>query len=404
MFLKPVYLKAAVSACTLLLLAGCGALPSSGPSVSEVRSGAYDDDASNYLLVDIDLRALDQLAVLRPTGMFDSFGDSGPVGGAAPDLRIGVGDAVAVSIWEVGGAGLFAGPAASLRGTAADIGAGDVGSSTATIPSQIVSADGDITMPFAGRVHVAGMTPAQAEAAIRGRLEGKAMEPQVLVSVLSSISGSVSVMGEVTGGARIPLSVRGDRLLDVIAAAGGIKTAVHETTIQLTRDNRTASAPLQVLLDDPRENVYARPGDVITVSRETRTFTVLGAAGQNAELPFSSAVMTLAQAMGRSGGLIDSRSDAEGVFVFRFEQPQIARGLDPRSPLAERGQPVPVVYRLDLRDPRGYFFAQRFALRSGDVLYISNAPLNELQKVFSLFGTLTSPVLTGAGAYNAVKN
>ena len=102
MFLKPL-----ASACALLLLAGCGALPSSGPSVSEVRSAAYDDDASNYLLVDIDLRALDQLATLRPTGMYDSFGDQGPAGGAAPDVRIGVGDAVAVSIWEVGGAGLY---------------------------------------------------------------------------------------------------------------------------------------------------------------------------------------------------------------------------------------------------------------------------------------------------------
>lgn len=396
--------KPVLAASALLLLAGCGALPSSGPSVSEVRSGADDSDASNYLLVDIDLRALDQLAVLKPTGMYDSFGDGGPATGGAPDLRIGVGDAVAVSIWEVGGAGLFSGPAGSLRGTAADIGAVDVGSSTATVPSQIVSADGDITVPFAGRVHVAGLTPAAAENAIRARLEGKAMEPQVLVTVLSSISGSVSVMGEVTGGARIPLSVRGDRLLDVIASAGGIKTAVHETTIQLTRDNRTASAPLQALLDDPRENVYARPGDVITVSRETRTFTILGAAGQNAELPFTSAVMTLAQAMGRSGGLLDGRSDAEGVFVFRFEQPQIARGLDPRSPLAERGQLVPVVYRLDLKDPRGYFYAQRFVLRSGDVIYVSNAPFTELQKVFSLFGTLTSPILTGTGVYNAVKD
>ncbi len=396
-------LKPVASVCALLLLAGCGALPSSGPSVSDVRSGAYDDDASNYLLVDVDLRSIDQLAALRPTGMYDSFGDGGAYS-AAPDLTIGVGDAVAVSIWEVGGAGLFGGGASALRGTAADIGAADVGASSATVPSQIVSADGAITVPFAGRVQVAGKTPAQAEAAIRGRLEGKAMEPQVLVTVLSSVSGSVSVMGEVTGGARIPLSVRGDRLLDVIASAGGIRTAVHETTIQLTRDNRTASAPLQALLDDPRENVFARPGDVITVSRETRTFTVLGAAGQNAELPFTSAVMTLAQAMGRSGGLIDSRSDAEGIFIFRFEQPQIARGLDPRSPLVERGQPVPVVYRLDLTDPRGYFYAQRFALRSGDVIYVSNAPLTELQKVFSLFGTLTSPVLTGAGAYNAIKD
>jgi len=397
-------LKPVASVCALLLLAGCGALPSSGPSVSDVRSGAYDDDASNYLLVDVDLRSIDQLASLRPTGMYDSFGDGGAYS-AAPDLTIGVGDAVAVSIWEVGGAGLFGGGAASsLRGTAADIGAADVGASTATVPSQIVSADGAITVPFAGRVQVAGKTPAQAEAAIRARLEGKAMEPQVLVTVLSSISGSVSVMGEVTGGARIPLSVRGDRLLDVIASAGGIRTAVHETTIQLTRDNRTASAPLQALLDDPRENVFARPGDVITVSRETRTFTVLGATGQNAELPFTSAVMTLAQAMGRSGGLLDNRSDAQGIFIFRFEQPQIARGLDPRSPLSERGQPVPVVYRLDLTDPRGYFYAQRFALRSGDVIYVSNAPLSELQKVFSVFGTLTSPVLTGAGAYNAIKD
>lgn len=395
--------KSVASACALLLLAACGSLPSAGPSVGEVRSAANDDNAANYLLVDIDLRALDQLSTLRPTGMYDSFGNGAPSAAAAPDLRIGVGDAVAVSIWEVGGTGLFTN-AGAIRGLGGDAASAAAGASAATVPSQIVSADGAITVPFAGRVRIAGMTPAAAENAIRGRLEDKAVEPQVLVTVLSSVSGSVSVMGEVTGGARIPLSVRGDRLLDVIAAAGGIRTAVHETTIQVTRDNRTASAPLQALLDDPRENVYARPGDVITVSRETRTFTVLGAAGQNNELPFTSAVMTLAQAMGRSGGLIDSRSDAEGVFIFRQEQPAIARGLDPRSPLADRGRPVPVVYRLDLSDPRGFFYAQSFALRSGDVIYVSNAPFTELQKVFGLFGTLTSPILTGAGAYNAVKD
>lgn len=396
--------KPVAAICAVLMLAGCGTLPSSGPSVSEVRSAAAEDAASNYLLVDVDLRSLDQLSTLRPTGMYDSFGNAGPSPGSAPDLRIGVGDTVSVSIWEVGGSGLFSNAGAAVSAASGTVGGAAVGASSSTIPGQIVSADGAITVPFAGRIRVAGMTPAAAENAIRARLEGKAVEPQVVVTVISSVSGSVSVMGEVTGGARIPLSVRGDRLLDVIAAAGGIRTAVHETTIQLTRDNRTASAPLQALLDDPRENVYARPGDVITVSRETRTFTVLGAAGQNAELPFTSAIMTLAQAMGRSGGLIDSRSDAEGVFIFRYEQPTIARGLDPRSSLSERGQAVPVVYRLDLTDPRGYFYAQRFALRSGDVIYVSNAPMTELQKVFSLFGTLTSPILTGAGAYNAVKD
>lgn len=371
--------------------------------MSEVYGGGDEDGQAGYLVVDIDLPTLDQLGPVTTLGLHQSFGDSAAAGGV-PSVTIGVGDAIAVSIWEVGGTGLFGSSGAMLRGTVADIGTTEIGSTNSTIPSQIVAADGAVTVPFAGRVIVAGQTPAQAEETIRRRLEGKAMEPQVLVSVLSSVSGSVSVMGEVTQGARIPLSVRGDRLLDVIATAGGIKTAVHETTIQLTRDGRTVAVPLQALLNDPRENIFARPGDVITVSREIRTYTVLGAAGQNAELPFSSSVMTLAQAIGRSGGLIDQRSDAEGIFVFRYEQPGIARGLNARSVLASSEGPVPVVYRLDLQDPRGFFYAQRFALKTGDVIYVSNAPLNELQKVFSVFGTLTSPVLTGAATYNAIRN
>ena len=382
-----------------LLVAACGSLPSSGPTVSEVRGGAQHDDVSQYLVVDIDGRALDQLSTRRDAGLYDSFGtDSG-----APSLHIGVGDVVAVTIWEVGPGGLFSGASPSSA-VAAAAGAEQSGSQTSTIPAQVVGSDGAISIPFVGRVRVAGMTPQGAEAAIRSGLQGKAMEPQVLVSVTNNVSGTVSVMGEVTGGARIPLGLRGDRILDVIAAAGGIKTPVHVTTIQLTRNGRTAAVPLKALLDDPRENVYALPGDLITVSRETRKFVMLGAAGDNNEVPFEAASLSLIQAIGKSRGLVDSRSDAEGVFVFRYEPAEIARALDPRSPLSELGGMVPVVYRLDLSDARGYFSAQRFAVMNGDVIYVSNAPLNELQKVFSLFGTLTSPILSGAAVYNATKD
>ncbi|BCW90502.1 hypothetical protein sos41_36720 [Alphaproteobacteria bacterium SO-S41] len=391
--------KLVAAACLPLLLAGCGTLPSSGPSVSEVRDNAVDDDVAAYMVVDIDARTLDELSTRRDAGLYDRFGDNSP----APDLRIGVGDMVAVTIWEVGPGGLFS-STVSVPGAEAAAGAAQTGANTATIPPQTVGRDGGISVPFAGRVHVAGLTPEGAEAAIRGRLAGKAMEPQVLVSLTNNVSGTVSVMGEVTGGARIPLSLRGDRLLDVIASAGGIKTPVHDTTIQLTRNGRTAAVPLRALLEDPNENIYARPGDLITVSRETRKFVVLGAAGDNNEVPFEAAKLTLAQALGKSRGLIDARSDAEGVFVFRYEPAEIARTLDPRNPLAEQSGLVPVVYRLDLNDPKGYFSAQRFAVQDADVIYVSNAPLNELQKVFSLFGTLTSPLLSGAAVYSTTKD
>ena len=98
-----------------LLVAACGSLPSSGPTVSEVRGGAQHDDVSQYLVVDIDGRALDQLSTRRDAGLYDSFGtDSG-----APSLHIGVGDVVAVTIWEVGPGGLFSGASPSSAVAAA---------------------------------------------------------------------------------------------------------------------------------------------------------------------------------------------------------------------------------------------------------------------------------------------
>lgn len=381
--------------CLASLLSACGSLPSAGPSVGEVESDSYKDDVANYLLVDINAQTVDALSSRRDLTLYERFGDSGP----APDLRIGVGDTISVTIWEVGPGGLFGGPASAPVVE----GGGATGASTATIPPQIVGRDGSISVPFAGRVHVAGLTPESAEAAIRGRLAGQAMEPQVVVTVVNNVSGTVSVMGEVTGAARVQLSLRGDRLLDVIASAGGIRSPVHDTIIQLTRGSATATVPLRTLLENPQENIYARPGDVITVSRDTRTFIALGASGSNSEVPFGSAKLNLVQAMGKSGGVNDSRADPQGVFVMRYEPADVARALDPRSPLPEAGGEVPVVYRLDLNDGKAFFYGQRFAMLNGDIVYISTAPLEEWRKVLSLFQTVTQPVTSTIGVSNQVS-
>ncbi len=381
--------------CLASFLSACGSLPSAGPSVSEVESGTVQDDVASYMLVDIDPRTVDVLSARRDLTLYERFGDNAP----APDLRIGVGDTIAVTIWEVGPGGLFSGAASAPVVE----GGGATGASTSTIPAQIVARDGAISVPFAGRVHVAGLTPEGAEAAIRGRLAGQAMEPQVVVTVVTNVSGTVSVMGEVTGAARVPLSLRGDRLLDVIATAGGIRSPVHDTIIQLTRDGATATVPLRTLLENPQENIFARPGDVITVSRDTRTFIALGASGANSEVPFGSARLNLVQAMGKSGGISDSRADPEGVFVMRYEPAEVARQLDPRNPLPEAGGAVPVVYRLDLNNGRAFFNAQRFAMVNGDIVYISTAPLEEWRKVLSLFQTVTQPITSGIGVSNQVN-
>ncbi len=99
-----------------------------------------------------------------------------------------------------------------------------------------------MTVPYAGRIQVAGRTQQDVEAVIVERLRGKAIEPQALVNVSRNISNPATVTGEVTQGARVPLTLRGDRVMDVIAAAGGFRSPVHETFVSLTRGDRTARA------------------------------------------------------------------------------------------------------------------------------------------------------------------
>ncbi len=52
---------------------------------------------------------------------------------------------------------------------------------------------------------------------------------------------------------------------------------------------------------------------------------------------------------------------------------------------------MPWVYRINLRDTRSYFLEQTIQIRNRDMLYVANAPLNELQKVIGLFSTGPMP-------------
>src|SRR5207248_1303015 len=237
---------------------------------------------------------------------------------------------------------------------------------------------------------------------IERRLQEKAIEPQVILTVTRSVTNSVTVAGEVVQGARVPLSLKGDRLLDLIAAVGGAKSPVYETFVRLSRDGVTATIPMEALVADPAENIYAHPGDVLTLVRLPQSFTAFGATGANAQIPFTSERMTLVEALAKAGGLQDQRSDPAGVFLFRFEPPKIVNALGRPQLRTGPGGSSPMVYRLDLRAAKSYFLAQRFPLRDKDIVYVANADFNELQKFFTLLNTLTGPVITGIVVKSAV--
>ncbi|MGB6176430.1 MAG: polysaccharide biosynthesis/export family protein [Methylocella sp.] len=374
----------AVAAC--LAFAGCSSISGSGPSAGDVAEEAGTVATPRYELVDIDPSVIEILRHRGPASFLAHFGDYRP----SVEPRIGIGDTVAVTIWEAGAGGLFSAPLVADRFS--------TGSKSATIPDQVVGRDGAITVPYAGRIPVAGRTTRAVQAIVERALQGKAIQPQVLVNVVHSVSNNVTVTGEVAKGDRVPLSVKGDRVLDVIAAAGGIRAPVNETYVQLTRGDVTERVAMTRVTSDPKENIYMRPNDDLTLIRDPQTFIAYGATGRNAEIPFDAEGINLSQALAKAGGLLDFRADPAGVFVFRYEPEAIARALRPDSPLVQHGYSTPIVYRLNLREANSLFVAQSFQILNRDLLYVSNAPITDLQKVMEIVGMVSQPAVTGLTA------
>ena len=308
--------------------------------------------------------------------VFDATAQSGYV--------IGAGDVIEVSVWEAPPAALFGSGAIDPRG-------GPSTTRVTALPEQMVNSNGSVNIPFAGQIMAAGRTPQQIEAEIIQRLKGKANQPQVLVRMIRNNTANVTVVGEVANSTRMPLTARGERLLDALAAAGGTRQPVNKMTLQLTRGTQVQALPLDTIIRDPRQNIVLQPGDVVTSLFQPLSFTALGATGKNEELNFEAQGISLAQALARVGGVQDARADAQGVFIFRLESPA-ALDLQGKTVAPTPQGKVPVIYRMNLRDPATFFVAQSFPMKDKDLLYVSNAPAAELQKFLNVIFSTIYPV------------
>lgn len=369
-------------------VSSCGLVSTAGPSAGDVVHATSSNlDQSQISVVDVSNELAQRLIENSKTaGFFEVLGEGTPVGTVA-----GRGDALDVSIWEAPPAALFG----SGGGDARISSSGSTARGT-SLPEQIVDQDGTVQIPFVGSVLAAGRTPKQIEQFIISRLMGKANQPQVLVRISQNANRTVTVVGEVANSARVPLGPRGERLLDILATVGGTRQPVLKTTIQVARNATVVDMPLEAVIRNPKQNIRLQPGDVVTAMFQSYSFTALGATGRNEEVPFEATGLTLAQALGRSAGLQDSRADAKGVFIFRFEP---ASALAGQPGIALKPLPdgtVPVIYRVNLRDPRSLFIAQNFPMRNKDVLYVSNAPIADIQKFVNVIYSTILPLATAA--------
>ena len=376
-----------------LMLTGCTALPSSGPAPRAIASEAAVTMSTesnkvgiNYVLLDLSKSVLGYFKSEAATSLRDGFGGGR---GGPPSIPLGVGDTVEVSVFESQSGGLFIPSDAGSRP-----------GNYITLPPQQIDSNGWISVPYAGNVEAAGRPKEQVEREIEDRLANRAIEPQVVITVTVSKSSQVAVLGDVNTPRKVDVTAAGERVLDVISTAGGISTPGMETYITLQRRGRAGTVSYNRLTSTPAENIYVAPGDTIFANRERRTFLAFGASGTNGRYDFEESSLTLAEALAKAGGLLDSRADPAQVALYRtVDRKTLAQiGVD----LTHFSEDlIPVVFRANLRDPSAFFAVRQFAMQDKDLIYISNSDSVELIKFLNIVNSVTS---TGSGVSSDVAN
>ena len=363
------YLHATLAAAAVGLLAGCSTMPAFGPDANAITSTganhtAVAEDTLPFEVVEVTAATLPEAE--NTTSFFPASFQSQQFSNA--DEVVIEGDLLEIKIWEVAEDGLFA-----------------TSGNRETILNVQVSNSGQITVPYAGTLEARGLTTTEMRALLLERYQGRAVEPEIAVSIKSTEARSTTLLGAVRAPGRTTVPSRGIRLLDLIAKGGGVNHAPWEIVISVQRGSISGSRNLSDFIRTPANNIVILPGDTVTVAHEPRRFAVYGGVNKSSNIEIPTQNATLAYLLAEVGGLNDRVAQARSVFVFR----ETSSGA------------TPTAYQFDFSRPDAFLLANSFRLQPNDITYVASADAADFQRFVTI---LLSPLLGTGGTITQLGN
>ena len=361
-----------------ICLSACATLPSSGPTGRQIERNIAIPSSPIQLVEVDDVSALPPMPVRTPLSLSNLT--------PPPTDMVGSGDVLDIAVYE-SGVTLFGGAAR----TSPEAETFDSSAKVERLPGSRVDDGGNIQIPYAGRLHVAGQTVGEVERQIRKALSGYSQNPQVLVAIRENITNSVIVGGEVVRPGRLVLPTNRETVADAVALAGGYRGDAKDLVVRLQRQRDAAvEFRLSEALSGDEETLRVYPGDRLSILRAARSFSVMGAPGQVQLFPFGAPNVSLAEAVAQAGGSHPAFGDPAAIFVFRYV-------------LDKDGASRPIVYHVNMMKAGNYLLSQRFAMQDKDVMYVGNARANQPSKLIQIISQLFSPIVTVVSAAQVLK-
>lgn len=232
-----------------------------------------------------------------------------------------------------------------------------------------ISENGTALLPFIGAVPLEGLSVREAQLRIADRLRSGEFyrNPEVMIEVLDTVNGSVTITGEVYR--IVPVSTQ-RTLREVLLMAGGLPANASHT-IKIVRPGQPEPIVVDLgtdLASSTTANILVRPHDIIQISRASVVY-VLGAFARQGQIPLDQAQpLTLLQAAALSGGI---------NFEGRYNDLRLIRTV------TKNGKQDRFVVPLDIKKIRDGK-ADDPILQANDIVFL---PTNSMKAMIKSFGT-----------------
>ncbi len=281
--------------------------------------------------------------------------------GAPQPYVIGVGDVLQIVVWD-------------HPEIASAMGATQSQSSTRPgdpFSGFTVDQSGDLSFPYAGSMHVAGLRPEEVQRRLTTALGKYFVKPQVTVRMASYRAHEVYVDGEVRTPGVVAVNDVPMSLYEAISRAGGFADTADQSDLVLVRDGESHRINLTQMLASgvSPSRLYLRPGDLLrVVARDENDVYVMGEVNKPmSAIPRRTGRITLADAIAQAGSVNSSTADAAQMFVIRGSL-----------------SGTPQVFHLDGRSPVAMLVAKEFDLQPKDVVYVDGNGLVRFNRVLTL--------------------
>ncbi|MFP3608645.1 polysaccharide biosynthesis/export family protein [Paraburkholderia sp. SIMBA_050] len=285
---------------------------------------------------------------------------------------LGVGDVLQITVWDHPELTAALGTPSPTAGRPYD-------------PAQgfVIDNNGNVQVPYAGNVHVAGMRVDQSQQAVYAALSKVFVRPQVTVRVASFRAKQVYVDGDVHTPGAVPINDVPMTLFEAINRAGDFNPTADQSRMILVRDGVSYRLNLSSMLatDKNPSKILLKHGDLLrVVSRDENGAFVMGEVNKPVTaIPMKSGKLTLSDALSQAGSINSNSADAAQLYVIRGSS-----------------EATPQVFHLDARSPVAMVLANQFELQPKDVVYVDGNGLVRFGRVLSLLLPAINAGLTAA--------